>query len=179
MISTPEKPFLFIFSGTIPALKNGREWNGTTLRSSPEVDNWYKDQKTKLPQQRELQKNLDNIDIAFCVFEYFAKDAEPNGDLDNCYTTAQEALQPMPDPSVKRKGKGILGVIKNDKQVRGYLADTLPLSDQQPIPGAYFWLWEYDSTTSRIAQLQRFETFRQRNLNDRLNKSTVLSRFCR
>lgn len=178
MIPSPSNPYLFIFQGDIPALKNEHVYDVNLktgkrrVFSTKKILAWYAGQKTALMPQLAEQSHLSIIEapnFAYVRFEVFAQGGIGATDLDNAYTSCQEVLQP------KGKDKGFLGILHNDSHVRAYSAVQLPLEELMS-PCAYMWVWQ-DTGENDINQLTEWSAYRLRILRERLKKPTIAARF--
>lgn len=182
MKSTPADPYLFIFDGKIPALKNGKmiHWvedaQGNQIPkvySNKEVQNWYEGQRKPLFEQLALQDHLDRITQkrrACCRFELFSKNALSSLDADNVYTTVQDLLQVPSKETSARKHKGILGIVDTDRYVQSYSVHQRSIVD---IRGAFLWVWETEMDRDDIDDLIIWRENRSRHVNQRMKKKTL------
>ena len=147
MLSTPSNPYLYRFDGKIPALKNGKEISAASngkliFRSNPEVTAWYNNQPFLLQSDIAHNKQFDKLVRPFCVLELYERSAVYPLDTDNVYTTVQELMQP-PDP--KKREKGFLAIVDDDKWVQCHCVFTYDLCKEMPTIGAFLWAWETTS----------------------------------
>lgn len=163
MKSSPENPFLFIIGEDVPALKNNKRFTDTGVYTAPKVKVWYQRQQHELPRQLPQYDIPAPKTLMYVRFEMLCKNAMTRYDLDNAYTTLQEALQPM-----SQKEEGILGLVSDDKYVQGFSAVRI----QHTVPTAFLWCWEYVDGVDDIAQLGVFRLHRDDNLRKRYKKQT-------
>lgn len=161
MKSSPENPFLFIIEEDVPALKNNKRFTDTGVYTAPKVKIWYQRQQYELPRQLPQHDIPAPKTLMYVRFEMLCKNAMTRYDLDNAYTTLQEALQPM-----SQKEEGILGLVSDDKYVQGFSAVRI----QHTVPTALLWCWEFDGDD--VNQLIRWYKWRNIHLGQRYKKQT-------
>jgi len=148
-MTTPSSsnPYLLIFKGHVPALKNDKravtnKKGDAVLVHSPEVSKWLKNQESSLHSQvknNNYQTIMKPARVGVWADIYIygpnAPKSYPRRDGDNMFTTLQETLQTADMPS------GICGVMEDDSQI-SFGHYEIHYVKSEMLEGARVYVWE-------------------------------------